>query len=258
MSEVITINLNENPDIKELLELLKSPGFKSQQKDYTSLLDNVEAIVKQYNTILSELDTLKEKMNHMSDRKNPLTVMVDRLDKIADDIGEKIKNTKESIISATKNALDAVKEKGLSALGSVLDFLHVKDGLKAMSSGLEKSVESLNKAVTRVENLEKHNQEKVATTENSEENYTLSEVEPVKSLAVLLGDMPMDFENLQQDELKAVYEKLLAIGMDNNLTANENVCLQELTEEVESLLPERVENETSLEVESELDQGEEI
>ena len=66
----------------------------------------------------------------------------------------------------------------------------------------------------------------------------------------------MDFENLSLDELNEVYAKLLAIGMNNNLSANENICLQYLTEEVESLLPDRGEVETAHE--NELDLGEEI
>jgi hypothetical protein len=256
MSEAITMSLHDNPDIKELLELLKSPGFQTQRKEYGSLLDGVEAIVKQYNTILTELDALKEKVGKITDRKNPLAVMVGNLENLAADVGAKLKNLKDGIISFTKNALDAVKEKGLSALGAVFGALHVRNGLQAMSRGLAKSAEALDKAVTRVDILEQHNREKAAEREGGE--AVPPTVDQAVSLSELLKNIPLDFESQPPEELKANYGKLLAIGMDNGLTANELNCLQYLTEEAEALLPDRGESETGHEVESELDQGEEI
>jgi hypothetical protein len=262
MAEALAISMHDNSGIEELLELLKSPGFQSQRKEYESLLDGVETIVKQYNSILTELDALKEKVGKITDRKNPLAVMVECLENLAASIGEELNSLKESILSFTKNALNTVKEKGLSALGSVFGFLHVKDGLQAMASGLAKSAEALDKAVTRVDSLEQFHRERAAVREAAEKTQPNDEIRPVGeqsvSLADLVADMRLDFENLTPEELKATYEKLLAIGMDNDLTANELNCLQSLTDEAESLLPERGETETAQEAENELDQGEEI
>jgi uncharacterized protein Yka (UPF0111/DUF47 family) len=280
MAEATKTPLHDNPDIKELLEILKSPGFQSQQQEYTSLLDSVETIVNQYDAILTELDDLKEKVSKIADKKNPLAIMVERLETLATGIGEKLKNLKDGIISFTKNALDSVKEKGLSALGSVFGFLRVKDGLQAISNSLAKSVDGLNKAVARINSLEKHSQTKAETqeisdvtppseTQETRDAIPLSETqetndatplsdleEQAPSLSELLADTRFDFENMSQNELRTVYEKLLTIGMDNDLTASENVCLQSLVDEVDKLLPHI--EEANLTQENELDQGEEI
>lgn len=256
MAEAIALPLRGDTDVKNLLDLLNAPGYQSQRREYESLLDYVDTITAQYNTILSELDALKEKVSKITDRKNPLAVMVENLETLADNVGTKLRSLKDGIISFSKNALDTVKEKGLSALGAVFGALHVKDGLQAMSRGLAKSVEALDKAVTRVDNLEQHNREKAAFREGGE--AVPPTVEQAVSLADLLADTRVDFENLSPDELKAVYEKLLAIGMNNDLTANENVCLSSLVGEVGDLLPDRGEYEPAPERESELDQGEEI
>jgi hypothetical protein len=189
---------------------------------------------------------------------------VGRIEALAADVGERLNNLRESIVTFTKNALNTVKEKGLSALGSVFRFLHVKDGLQAMSSGLAKSVESLNNAVARVNSLEQHNREKAAASVNTATAPTDGLAPPpvavvqAVSLSEMLADMRVDFENLTPDELKATYDKLLAIGMDNDLTPNELTCLQYLTEEAEALMPDRDSAEPSQELEYTEEQGAEI
>ena len=105
MAETITMTLNDNPNIKELLELLKSPGYQAQRQEYTALLDGVDAIVKQYNTILTELDALKEKVSKITDRKNPIVVMVDHLENLANGVGEKLKNLRDGIDCMSHAAL---------------------------------------------------------------------------------------------------------------------------------------------------------
>jgi hypothetical protein len=256
MAGATAVFVRNHPDVTSLLEILNTPGLESQRNEYTSILDYVDTITAQYNTILTELTALKEKVGEITDRKNPFAVMTENLENLASDIGIKLKNLKDSIISFAKNALDTVKEKGLSALGSVFGFLHVRDGLQAMSRGLSKSVEALDKAVARVDNLEQHNREKTAGRDGSE--AVPPAVEQAASLAELLADTRLDFENLSRDELKAVYEKLLAIGMDNGLTANENTCLSSLVEEVGSLLPDRGDYEPGREAETEAEQGAEM
>jgi hypothetical protein len=259
MAAALVLPMNDNPDIMELLEMLNQPGFEGEKKEYASVLDYVFTLTNQYNSIMAELADLKERVSGITDKKNPLAVMVEHLENLALGIGEKLNHLRESVISFTKDALNTVKEKGLSALGSVFRFLHVKDGLQAMSDGLAKSVEGLNKAVTRVDSLEQRNQEKAAVREAAKAAQTAEEqAEQSPSLSELLADTRVDFENLSPDELKATYEKLLAIGMNNDLTANELNCLQYLTDEAEALLPERSEADTAQEVELEQEQGEEI
>lgn len=256
MAQTVVLPLLGNPDVKALLELLNTPEFQTQRQEYTALLNHVDSITQQYSTILTELNALKEQVGKLGNRKGTLSVMGERLDTFASDVGEKMKNLKDGVILFTKNALDTVKEKGLSALGSVFGVLHVKDGLQAMSNGLAKSVQALDKAVHRVESLDRHNREKAAIHENSKtapseivpSEAVSSDAEPSDvalpveaqsaSLSELLGDTRMDFENLSQDELKEVYKNLLAIGMNNELTANENICLSSLVDEIGDMLPE--------------------
>ena len=240
MAEVLALSLRELPEVKELLNLLNAPGLQSHRQSYISLLDYTDAITQRYDSILTELDSLKG--------------IVKSLEDAAGGIGTKLQNLKNNIVSFTNNVLITAKEKGLSALGLVLDFLHVKDGLQAMSRSLSKSVARLDNTVSKICDLEKHNQEKAAER-NSDETQS---AEKQISLAELLADTRVDFENLSPIELAATYEKLLEIGMNCYLTANENTCLEYLIEEAGAHLPNREEYEIPHEAENEVNQGEEI
>ena len=53
-----SISMHENPFVKEFLELLKSPGFHAERKDYKAPIDGVGAISKQYNSIWAGLNEI--------------------------------------------------------------------------------------------------------------------------------------------------------------------------------------------------------
>jgi hypothetical protein len=233
----------------ELLELLNRPGYESQRREYTSVLDYVDALTNQYNSIMAELADLKERVSGITDKKNPIAVMVERLSSVVSGIGDRLKAIKDRIVEFAKDTLDAAKDKSLSALGAVSDKLHIQNGLEAVSKGL-------GKAAATLETYEHFHQERMTARESVE--ATPPTAEQAVSLADLLEDTRVDFENLSPEELKATYDKLLAIGMNNDLTANELNCLQYLTEDAESLLPERGEADHSQEVELEQEQGEEM
>ncbi|MCL2189049.1 MAG: hypothetical protein FWC16_08815 [Defluviitaleaceae bacterium] len=251
----VALPLRENPDIMKFIESMKSTKLKPQQQGFIALLEYTDAITHQYNAILDELYDLKERIGGITDKKSPLVILADKLDTLTADVGTKLSNLKDSIVSFTKNALDAVKEKGLSALNSMFSVLHVKDGLQAMSKACAKSVEALDKAVARCDSLEKHCHEKTAAQPITHASAEPLETSAPPTLSDLIGDTRLDFENLSPTELQAVYAKFLAIGMNNNLTASENVCLQSFTEDVEALLPEHADTAHTQEIEHEAEEG---
>jgi hypothetical protein len=214
-------------------------------------LDYFDALSSKYESVLTKLDVINEKLDH----KSPLAVMVESLSHAVSSFGKKLSALKDSIVAFAKNTLEAAKDKSLSALGAVSGTLHIHEGLEAISKGL-------NRAAVRCENLEQFHQERIEAKKAAEtvatEETQPPVIVPVITLAVLLADTRVDFENLSKDELKSVYENLLAIGMDNDLTANENVCLQGLIEEITELLPEYKSFEPTQELETEADVGEEI
>jgi uncharacterized phage infection (PIP) family protein YhgE len=249
MAEAMTMPLRGNPDVIKLLDLFKTNGYESEHQEYSALLDYVETVENRYNSILDELTALREQISGIADRKNPLAIIAERLSSAVSGLGAKLKAIKDSIVEFAQNTLGAARDKGLSAIGAVSGKLRIRDGLEAISKGL-------GKAAATMESLEQFRQERVAVKDAAE--AAAPTAAQTVSLSELLGDTRVDFENLSPDELKATYGKLLSIGMDNDLTASELSCLQYLTEEAESLLPDRDDAGRAHESENELDQGEEI
>jgi len=247
----LAIPMRDDPDVLKLLDLLNTPGYQAEKQGFSSLINYVDVISEQYNNILTELTDLKDRIGDITDKKNPLAVMVERLSSVVSGIGERLKAIKDSIVGFCKDTLDAAKDKGLSALGAVSETLHIHEGLEAISKGL-------GTAAAKCENLEKFHQERVALHEAVESAESTAPPETTVSLADLLADTRIDFENLTPDELEMTYARLLEIGMNSDLSASESDCLQDLIDDAESLLPNRDEADYSQATENESEQGEEI
>ena len=71
MTGAIVIPMRDNPDIIELLGLLDKPGFEGQKKEYMSVLDYVDALTNQYNSIMEELADLKKAKSGQSKDRPP-------------------------------------------------------------------------------------------------------------------------------------------------------------------------------------------
>jgi len=233
MSEALVLPMRETPEVKRLLELMDASGNQAQRQELISMVNYVDILTNQYNTIMKELTELKEKVGGITDKKNPLSVMMEHLTNVVADIGAKLKALKDSIIEFANNTFDTAKDKGLSAVGAVAGALHIHEGLEAISKGL-------GNAAAKVENLENFHHERM-------ESKLLTEFE-----------IPAELGSLSMDELKAVYAKLLDIGMNEDLSSAENAVLQDMVEEIEGMLPDSGEFTQANEAEIEAEQGAEM
>jgi len=230
----IALLLSENPDIQRTIDFMEAQNNQAERQQFLSMLNHYETLTNQYNALMEKMNDMNEKVNAMNDKKSPLAVMVEHMGNVLSGIGKMLKSIKDSIFEFSKNTLDAAKDNTLSAVGAVAGTLHIGETLQAVS-------ESLNKAASKVENLE------------------LFHAECVESKLMKDFKIPADFESLSQDELKTVYAKVLDIGMNEDLSPAENAFLQDIAEEIEGLLPERNNDfEQSQERELEIEQGEEI
>jgi len=226
-------SLRENPNVLNLLDFFNRPEYQSQRQEFNSILDFYDILNSHYNSLNTKMAELNDKVSEISDRKNPFTIMLEHMGNIVSSIGEKLKAIKDNIVDFSKNVFESAKNNTLSAVGVVAGTLHIGEGLQAIS-------ESLNKAAARVENLE------------------LFHAECMESKLLTKFEIPSDFESLSQDELKTLYTKVLDIGMNEDLSSGENAFLQDIVEEIESMLPERVEADRPNERETEAEQGEEM
>jgi hypothetical protein len=233
MTGAMAVSLRDDPEVLKLVDVLGEPGSETQSKQYAALLDYFETLTNQYNAMMTELAAVKERLGDITDKKNPITVMVEHLSGVISGIGAKLMAIKDSIVEFTKNTLESARDKGLSAVGAVAGALHIHDGLEAISKGLGKCAE-------KVGNIEQFHLDRV-------ESNLLTEIE-----------IPANLDSLPKKELSVVYGQLLCMGKKDGLSSTEHKIVQDLIEAVEEKLPERNPFEPAHGHESEMEQGEEM
>ena len=314
MAQVAYI-INE-PSVMEFMKMLNAPGFQSQRQDFSALIDYISNVEKQYNSILNELNALKEQVSGIKDKKNPIAVMVAKTQETASDIGEKLRNAKDSIIEFTKNALDTIKDKGLTALNAVFGFLRVKDGLQALSDSLGKSVDNAERSIQKIDAMSREYHEmgnsaanigrifmNKETSDEVKENGKLARALQLPYIGLQTAFSAMDntvtkatlkiqslsdyvankkpqiiqdsenvtpfetpiqtaevvndntqitaltiftaiennLDKLSPAQLQSAYTRLLDMGMNTDLTADENTSLQGLVTKIDTMLPHTIE-----------------
>ena len=145
--------IKNDQSVKDFIDHLNDPNFEVQKQDYMALIEYVGVVEKQYDSILKELNALKEQVGGIKDKENPLVSIVAKVQEEATDIGEKLNALKDRIITFTQNALETVKEKGLITLDKVSGFLEIKDNLQAMSKGLEKAIDHAEKSIQKIDSI---------------------------------------------------------------------------------------------------------
>ena len=135
------------------------------------------------------------------------------------------------VVTYVNDLLNVFKNTGLSALGTIVEKFHVKEGLEAMGNRMAKSIDTI---VAKVDDLEEYNTER-----NPFHGGGVAEPSELYEALAKASIHSVDFGNFSPSELRDTYHKLLEIGMDtkNGFTVNENACLQYLIEEVENFLP---------------------
>ena len=101
----------------------------------------------------SQLDDLKEIQDHPI--KNALQKTIKTLETKVAEIKEQIADLKSGIIEGCKNAVSAFKENGISALDKLASFFQLKSGLQAVKNNIDKVIDTLDKAVNKIEMFSK-------------------------------------------------------------------------------------------------------
>ena len=154
MAETALMN---NPDIQELIEILRKNNLKQQNGELTSLINCVSSMENQLKTALGELDAVQKQLAELKDKQNPLRTAciktINNLRIAINNIQKKLTEIKNAIVEGAKNAVAAFKEKGLSALNSIMKFFKVKDGLAAIGENADKAIKSANNSISKIDKI---------------------------------------------------------------------------------------------------------
>ena len=134
MSE--TVNLKEQPDIKELIYVLESNGLKRGQQEVESLVDILENIGEQFTQMLGELQAVRGELANMQNKGIRATVSrtLENAEGKTQEILGKIFEIRKNLVCSAKNAVAVFKEKGVDALRKAVSAMKIPQVLSAIKS----------------------------------------------------------------------------------------------------------------------------
>ncbi|MCL2816626.1 MAG: hypothetical protein FWD23_18665 [Oscillospiraceae bacterium] len=151
-----TQNIEDNPYVKELLEVLKkhnAPGAEELQSMITNtakIEQQLAAAVTEMTAMRRELAAIREDNHPMRNAlQNAVTAMQEQIRALR----EQLETLKANIIDGCKNALAAFKERGAAALNGIAKFFEVKPALEAIAKSCDRAAENNSNAINKIESI---------------------------------------------------------------------------------------------------------
>jgi predicted nuclease with TOPRIM domain len=144
--------LMKNKHIKELLEIMKANRM-SGTKDLHTIIGYVSAVERKLAGMENEMKAMRQELETMRDQpqRKALQSVITALQEKISKLREQLNELKQNIIDGCKNAVAAFKEKGLSALRNITDFLHIRPGLESIRNNLDRGIRQDDAAIAKIE-----------------------------------------------------------------------------------------------------------
>jgi ABC-type transporter Mla subunit MlaD len=168
-AEALAIPLRDNPYVVQLLREMETA--KIEIPAFTEMLKYVTTVENQLKSVTGDLGKIQQTLNEIQERqKHPISSffqrMVDNMKTLIADVRANLGELKQSIIEGAKQALAALKEKGLSALNGIMRFFKVKDNLNAMTKSYDAAIAASDKTIARIDAMAAEVHEVTAHTRN--------------------------------------------------------------------------------------------
>ncbi|MFT8889787.1 MAG: DUF6674 family protein [Ethanoligenens sp.] len=152
-NETIAIPLLENEHVKELLAILETNNVPDR-KDFLAVLNQVGAMERQLDAAVKELAAMRRELNEARELAHPVKTAlqntVKTLEKNVEVLRGRLDAVKRNVIEGCKNAVDAFKEKGISALHGITRFLKIRPLLEAMRNDLTENIRFDEAAISKI------------------------------------------------------------------------------------------------------------
>jgi hypothetical protein len=144
----------EDPNVKELLSILKDSGRSAKELldvigSVTKMEQELSVALKGLNAIQGELSTMREERDH------PLRTLLEKTSRSLSNkisgLFARVKAIKDAIVGGCKRAVEAFKDKGVSALNNLAEFFDVKANLLAQREDLTACINQAQASIAKIE-----------------------------------------------------------------------------------------------------------
>ena len=129
-------NLNEHPQIAELLEALEQNGLTKEKSEVQSLVTYIGSMEETLTGMLGELQDMRKEINliHNSTLRSKCQNLVQKTDDKIRQGFSAVKQTKDHLIQSAGNAMKAFREKGKDTLAQSVRAMKIPEALDKLSS----------------------------------------------------------------------------------------------------------------------------
>lgn len=144
-------NVEDMDVIKQLMDIMGQQGMKEQSQDFLEVLNFVAGMQVQLSVMVDELQGVREQLAEMQ-KNQPKAVTEKLMDKVSqlqekiNSLSERLGEIKDHLIDTAKKAVTAFKEKGREEMNKVLQA-----GISGVKSVLENTRERLVDVMTNYE-----------------------------------------------------------------------------------------------------------
>lgn len=144
-------NVEDMDVIKQLMDIMGQQGMKEQSQDFLEVLNFVAGMQVQLSVMVDELQGVREQLAEMQ-KNQPKAVTEKLMDKVSqlqekiNSLSERLGEIKDHLIDTAKKAVTAFKEKGREEMNKVLQV-----GISGVKSVLENTRERLVDIMTNYE-----------------------------------------------------------------------------------------------------------
>ena len=140
------VNVREQPDIKELFEVLQGSGLKKEQQEVETLVAYLESMGNQFSQMIGELQAMRGELEKMRDKgiRASVSLVLESAENKTQEIWGKVSMIGKNLIQSAKNFLAAFWEKGVDALRKAVSAMKIPQVLSAVKGMMHHGAEKMN------------------------------------------------------------------------------------------------------------------
>ena len=146
------VALREQPEIRELFEVLEGNGLKKERQEVESPEKYLEATDSHDGEVKNELKDVRGQLEQIQDRGIKATAarLLDSAEGKVQEIGTQIAFVKTNLVRSAKNAVQEFKEKGVEALKKAVSAMKIPTVLSALKESLHSGMESMERNAAKI------------------------------------------------------------------------------------------------------------
>lgn len=146
------VALREQPEIRELFEVLEGNGLKKERQEVEILVNYLEGMESQFGQVIEELKEVRGQLEQIQDKGIKATAarLLDSAEGKAWEIGGQVALVKTNLIRSAKNAVHDFKERGVDALRKAVSAMKIPAALSVLKEGLHSGMESMERNAAKI------------------------------------------------------------------------------------------------------------